>query len=140
MVTGCFCMLGAVRLSWRVIPYGLRRWSGLRRRRPAQLSNSSRLAESELNMYFLFHPLDPLRAPDRRREGICKILCFMHHLAVSELHDTHREGRLPLVSDYVLADPEISPAQHAPNLKTGRFGWMIGAEPLDVPTSTDALA
>ena len=80
-------------------------------------------------MYFLFHPLDPLCAPDRRLKGICKILCFMHHFAVSELHDTHHEGRLPLVSDYVLGDPEISYAQHAPNLKTGRFGWMMGPSP-----------
>ncbi len=64
----------------------------------------------------------------------------MHHLAVSELHDTHREGRLPLVRDYVLGDPEIAPAQHAPNVKTGGFGWVMTAESLDVPTSADALA
>jgi len=79
-------------------------------------------------------------APGRRLKGICKILCFMHHLAVLELHDTHREGRLPLVSDYVLRDPEVSPTQHAPSLKTGRFSWVMAPELLDVPTSTDALA
>jgi len=67
-------------------------------------------------------------------------LCFTHYLAFSELHDTDREGQLALVSDYALGDPEIAPAQHAPNVKTGRFGWVMTAESLDVPTSADALA
>jgi hypothetical protein len=70
-------------------------------------------AESELN-YFLCYALYPLGAPGRRLKGIGKILGFMHHLAVSELHDTHREGRLPW---YVMITSAI---QRSPRPSTRR--------------------
>jgi len=64
----------------------------------------------------------------------------MHYLALPELHDTYREGRLSLVGDDVLGDPEITAAQHASDVKPRWFGWVMTTKLLDVPTSADALA
>jgi hypothetical protein len=84
--------------------------------------------------------LNPLPAPGRGLEGIGKILGFVDDLAVSKLHNTHRECWSSLVRDCVFRDPEISMAENPPDLEAGRLAGMMSPQGLQIGSSEDSLA
>ncbi len=62
--------------------------------------------------------LNPLASLGGRLEGIGEILCLMHDLSVTELHDAHGVCRSPLVDDGVLRNPEIAFSEHSFDFET----------------------
>jgi hypothetical protein len=64
----------------------------------------------------------------------------MHDLAVAKLHDAHRVGRLALVGDGVLRDPEIAVADNSPDIEARRLAGMMTPQGLQIGSPKDALA
>ena len=63
------------------------------------------------------HLLNPLTSPGGRLERICEILRLVHNLTVTKLHNAYGVCWLPLVSDCVFGDPEITVAEHSPDIE-----------------------
>src|ERR1700722_12016560 len=83
--------------------------------------------------------LNPLAPPRRRLEGIRKILCLVHDLAVAELHNAHCECWFPLVEDGVFRDPEIPFADNSFNGKPRRLAGMMTPQGLQIASSEDSF-
>src|SRR5262249_57444478 len=85
------------------------------------------------------HPLDPLSARRSRLERIAEVLGLASDLPVLQLHDAHRVGRLPIVSEDEFGDPEIAVAQNASH-REALPARLCGARHLYVAPAADALA
>jgi hypothetical protein len=107
--------------------YSLRRWSAIRRANSLILNEASRAL------------LNPLLPPGRRLEGIREILRLVDHLAVAELHDTHRVCQSLLVGDGVFRDPEIPVSDNPLDLEAGRFAGMMTPQGLQISSPEDSL-
>ncbi len=72
-------------------------WPRSRQHPPARANGSPRAADpaSPPIRGASRDPLHPLAPPGRRREGVCEVLCLMHHLPVAELHKAHGVGKPP---------------------------------------------
>src|SRR5258707_6230166 len=51
------------------------------------------------------HPLNPLRARRSGLERVAEVLGLASNLAILELHDAHRPGRLAVIGDDEFCDP-----------------------------------
>ena len=74
--------------------------------------------------------LNPLPPPCGRLERIPEVLCLVDHLAVAELHDTHRVRHSRLVRDGVIRDPEIPVSEKPLDLEAGWLAGMMAAQGL----------
>ena|ERR1700761_7447164 len=72
------------------------------------------------------HPLDPLSARCGSRERVREILCLARNLDAAELHDAYGIGRLAVVGEDELGDPEISAADNPADGKSLLVG-LTGA-------------
>jgi len=63
------------------------------------------------------HPLNPLRARRSGLERVTEVLGLAGHLAIQELHDAHRVGRLAIVREDEFRDLEVARADDAANLE-----------------------
>src|ERR1700734_169829 len=108
---------------------GCRLCRGVRRRRLRESGKGARLAAdralpgsrlrtNRFSTPALSDTLNPLAPPRRRLEGIRKILCLVHDLAVAELHNAHRVCGSPLVGDGVFRDPEITLSENSLDVET----------------------
>jgi hypothetical protein len=79
--------------------------------------------------------LNPLRPPGPRLEGISEILGFVDHLAVAELHNTHRVCESPLARDCVFRDPEDPRFREA-----GRLAGMMDCKYLHIDKPAAKIA
>jgi len=80
----------------------------------------------------------PSARPAPRR--IPEILCFVDHLAVAELHNTHRVGQSPLVRDCVFRDPEIPVSENPLYVEAGWLCRMMTPQGLQIAPPKDSLA
>jgi hypothetical protein len=80
-----------------------------------------------------------LGARGPRGEGIAEVLGLAGHLAVPKLHDADRVGRLAVVGEDKLGDPEVGGAHDAPHREALLVG-LGGARRLDVAPAANALA
>src|SRR3954447_7095539 len=85
------------------------------------------------------HPLNQVRARRSGLEGVAKVLGLAGHLAIQELHDAHRIGRLAVIREDEFRDPEVAPADDAAHREALRVR-LRGARGLDVVPAPDALA
>jgi hypothetical protein len=85
------------------------------------------------------HPLHPPGPPRRGLERLCEVLRLEHYLACLELHDAHRVYATPVIGDYILGDPEITPADNPPDHKARRLGRVLAAKGLHVVPPADPL-
>src|SRR5919199_189904 len=87
----------------------------------------------------LLHRLDPLGPPGWRFPRLPEIDPLADDLAVAELHDAHDVvGRLAVVGDGVLVDPQVLPANGPMHLEA-ESGGIGGAEGEDVRLAPDAF-
>src|SRR6202161_2090169 len=93
-----------------------------------------------VSMPALRDPLNPLASPGRRLEGIRKILCLVHDLAVAELHNAHCVCWPPLVDDCVFRDPEITFPENSLDVEARRLAGMMAPQSLQIASSEDSLA
>src|ERR1700733_7521303 len=130
---------------------GCRLCRGVRRRRLQELGRGTRLGADRLvpgsrlgtNRFStpaLPDTLNPLAPPSRRLEGIRKILCLVHDLAVAELHNAHCVCWFPLVVDGVFRDPEIAIAENSFDLKPRGLAGMMTPQGLQIAPSEDSFA
>ncbi len=80
-------------------------------------------------------PLNPLAPPGRRLEGIREVLCFVHDLAVAELHNAHCVRWSPLVRDCVFRDPEIPVSENPLDVEARGLAWMMTPQGLQIASS-----
>src|SRR5580658_4821797 len=80
-----------------------------------------------------------MRARRSRLERVAKVLSLAHHLAIQELHDTHRVGRPPVIRQDEFRDPEVARADDSAHREA--LGLRLGsARGLYVVPTPDALA
>src|SRR6516164_911748 len=107
---------------------------------PKPLATGSARQRGELLESWLpFHRFDPTRSPGACFKRIAEILRFPRNLAIRELHDTDRVGRLPVVQDDVFADPQTTGPDYAPDFEALSI-WLQGPGGLDIASPTDPLA
>src|ERR1700722_5189681 len=99
---------------------GRRRPAGVGRRSGFNLSAASR------------DLLNPLTPPGGRLEGIREILCLVHDLSVTKLHNTHCVCWSPLVGDRVFRDPEITASENSPDVEARRLARMVTSQGLQI--------
>src|SRR6202035_2492913 len=85
------------------------------------------------------HPFDPLRARCRSHEWIRKVLGFPSNLVVLELHDAHGVGRLAVIGEDEVGDPNIPAANDSSNRKP-LFVRLTSALALYVAPTAGSLA
>src|ERR1700733_11977201 len=89
---------------------------------------------------FAIFLLNPLTSPRWRLEGICKILRFVHDLSIAEFHNTDSVCRMPLVSDNIFRDPELTFSENSPDIEARWFTGMMTPQRLQIVSSKDSLA
>src|ERR1700693_3186022 len=85
------------------------------------------------------HSLNPLRARRSGLERVAKVLGLAGHLAIQELHDAHRIGRLAVIGEDEFRDPEVARAEDSTHGEALAVR-LRGARGLDVVPALDALA
>lgn len=83
---------------------------------------------------------EPIGVPCGGIEGIGKVLCLVHDLAIAELHDADRVCRARLIGDGVLGDPEVALPEHSPDAEAGGLAGVVASQGLQIASSEDAFA
>src|SRR5580658_1641505 len=85
------------------------------------------------------HPLDPLGTRRSGLERISEVLGLASDLAIQELHDAHRIGRLAIVGEDEFRDPKVALADNAAH-REALAVRLCGARGLNAAPAPDALA
>src|SRR5689334_10451755 len=85
------------------------------------------------------NPLDQMGARRSRLERVAKVLGLASDLAIHELHDAHRIGRLAVIGEDEFRDPEVALAKDSAH-REALAVRLCGARGLDVVPAPDALA